>query len=94
MSHENRKMIVDPDPSTLVFKSRSIFIRAIATKLSQGSRVFVNNMERRTAHYYKKRLGEMVKAEVIAEPVSQNGADGYIFTVRRSPKQRPPKHQG
>jgi site-specific recombinase len=79
----NKAAVVNPSPESIIIKSNSMYYRAVATAVKEGSRVFVPEMGRRTASYARKRLSELVGNEVLGYPVQVSGQDGYLFHLRK-----------
>lgn len=82
------KVIVDPEPSSIVLKSNSIYYRAIATRIEEGSRIFVREIGRKQASYARKRFGKLLGREVLGYPVQVGGKDGYLFHLRKERSQK------
>lgn len=80
MSHD---VVIDPDPAEVVIKGRGIFYRALATKLKDGSRVFVADMGRKQAYYARKKFDTLVGKEVLGYPAVVSGKEGYLFHLRK-----------
>lgn len=78
-----KEAVVDPPPESITVKSNSIYYRALATQIKEGSRVFVPEMGRRTASYARKRFTTLVGQEVLGYPVQVSGKDGYLFHLRK-----------
>jgi len=76
--------VANPDPGKLSFKSGKAYLRQISEVLSETESVFVTNMDRKMAHYYKNRMAELLKVEVISEPAIYEGQEGYRFRLKRS----------
>lgn len=53
----------------------------IVSLLVEGNEVFIPGMDRRVAHYVKKRLSHIIGTEVIAIPSEYRGEHGYAFRV-------------
>ena len=78
--HDMSKRVVEnPDPESIIVKGRGIFYRALAVKIKGGSRIFVEDMGRKQAHYARKVFSGLVGVEVLGYPVMVNGKDGYLF---------------
>ena len=85
MSKRVREYEVDPSPQSLVLKSHA-FYEALASSLDSGSRVFINNMNRKDAYYAKRRFTELVGAEIMSMPAESKGQSGYLFYRKEAPK--------
>ena len=81
---------VNPDPTSIVIKGKGIFYRALATKLKDGSRVFVADMGRKQASYARKKFTQLVGKEVLGYPVQVSGKDGYLFHLRKTSSSEAP----
>ena len=61
---------------------RKVPYEEMITLLLAGYDVFVENMDRRTAYYVKKKLSEYLGGYVEAFPAEYEGKHGYLFTCR------------
>ena len=60
---------------------RKIPYDEIISLLVEGNEVFIPEMDRRVAHYVKKRLAKMIGTEVVAIPSEYRGEHGYAFRI-------------
>ncbi len=60
---------------------RRIPISLMLAPLRNGSPIFVQGLRRSSAHYLRKRLGVLLKAEVDAIHVVVDGIDGYTYSI-------------
>ena len=79
----SERVQMNPDPRSIVIKSNPMFYRALATRMKEGSRVFISDMSRQSASYARKRLSELVGDVVLGYPVQVSGKDGYLFHVHK-----------
>ena len=76
---KTHRVIMNPDPKQLVLKGGRHYLETIAEQMVDGSSVFVSNVDRHEASYYKKRLCVLLKANVTATPGEYSGEPGYRF---------------
>lgn len=85
----SHKIIENPDPARLQFRSGRFYVKKMAERMQAGSNVFVANVDRRLAYYYRKRLTALIGEEVEAEPTSYADNDGHIldgYRFRTAPR--------
>jgi hypothetical protein len=87
MSKHVQNATINPDPNSIVIKSNPTFYLALATRMKEGSRVFIPDMSRQSASYARKRLTVLVGEDVLGYPVQVSGKDGYLFHIHRPPKE-------
>lgn len=62
-------------------KRKKVPYKEIIDLLSEGYDVFIPEMNRKTAHFVKKKLSKQLGVEVECYPSELNGMEGYLFKI-------------